>query len=98
MKPNKTPVTKVLRIFRKKHFTKHLRYCFIEWNSALKKYKQLFEYQHLLLLRDIWGLYHKTYYGRNLQFPQQARVFVPKHQAWLERLARDKHSSLLREP
>ncbi len=25
-----------------------------QWNSTLKKCKQLFEYQHLLLLRDIW--------------------------------------------
>ncbi len=25
-----------------------------KWNSTLKKCKQLFEYQHLLLLRDIW--------------------------------------------
>jgi hypothetical protein len=25
-----------------------------EWNSTLKKCKQLFEYQRLLLLRDIW--------------------------------------------
>jgi hypothetical protein len=25
------------------------------------------------------GLYHKTYYGRNLRFPLKARVFVPKH-------------------
>ncbi len=34
----------------------------------IKKCKQLFEYRHLLLLRDIRGLYHKTYYGRNLRF------------------------------
>ncbi len=25
-----------------------------QWNNALKKRKPLFEYQHLLLLRDIW--------------------------------------------
>jgi hypothetical protein len=37
---------------------------------ALKRYKQFFEYQHLLLLGDIWGLYYKTFYGRNL------RIFV----------------------
>jgi hypothetical protein len=36
-------------------------------HHALKKIKQLYEYQHLPLLRDTWGLYHKTYYGRNLQ-------------------------------
>jgi hypothetical protein len=25
-----------------------------QWNSTLLKHKQLFEYQHLVLLRDIW--------------------------------------------
>ncbi len=39
----------------------------------LKKCKQLFEYQHLLLLRDICGLYYKTFtiviYDRNAHWP-----------------------------
>jgi hypothetical protein len=33
--------------------TNTLAYCGTEWNNKLKKCK-LFEYQHLLLLRDIW--------------------------------------------
>jgi hypothetical protein len=36
---------------------------------ALEKCKPLFGYQHLLLLRDTRGLYHKTYYGHNSCFP-----------------------------
>jgi hypothetical protein len=32
-----------------------------------KNCKQLFEYQHLLLLRDIFGQCYKTFYGRKLR-------------------------------
>ncbi len=34
--------------------------CAINGIACFKKCKQLFEYQHLLLLRDISGLYYKT--------------------------------------
>jgi hypothetical protein len=64
-------------------------------NSLQKNYsKRLCEYCP-------WGLYYKTYYGRNLWifvisysvclWPGLAR----KYWTGLERLARDKHSSLL---
>jgi hypothetical protein len=33
---------------------------------ALKKSKQLLEYQNLFLLRDIWGQCYKTFYRGNL--------------------------------
>ncbi len=36
----------------------HYRQCLMEQHT-FKKCKQLFEYQHLLLLRDISGLYYK---------------------------------------
>jgi hypothetical protein len=45
---------------------------------ALKKCKQLFVYQHLLLLRDISGLYYKTFriviYDRKLRSSLERRL------------------------
>jgi hypothetical protein len=32
------------------------------------KYKQLFEYEHLRLLKGIWGQCYKTFYSRSLLF------------------------------
>jgi hypothetical protein len=40
----------------------------------------------------------QLYYGYNVWFPHEARPFVPYHSTRLERLARDKHSSLLQKP
>ncbi len=45
-----------------------------------------------------WDLYHKTYYGRNLRFPQQAGGFVPGKPFQPSQVLKDKHSSLLRKP
>jgi hypothetical protein len=38
------------------HFIFAVTYKWAQWNGALEKCKQFFEYQHLLLLGDIWWL------------------------------------------
>ncbi len=38
--------------------------------ARFKKCKHLFEYQHLLFLRDVWSQCYKTFYVRNL------RIFI----------------------
>jgi hypothetical protein len=43
------------------------------------------------------GLYHKTFYGRNLWFPYKARVFVPGKPFQTSLVFKVKHASLLRK-
>ncbi len=55
-------------------------------------------------LANSWGQYHKTYYGRNLQFPYLARVFVPckpfqpSNQLWYFILSVNTHFNGLLNP
>jgi hypothetical protein len=42
-------------IYNQEVYSTDITYGEHQWNSALKKFKQLFELQHLLLLRDIFS-------------------------------------------
>jgi hypothetical protein len=37
--------------------------------SRLQLYLQMLDLMKIYGRKNIWGLYHKTYYGRNLRFP-----------------------------